>query len=139
MIKRGLHSIGCGSVGRVVASNTWSLQFESSHWQNLYRTFLYCQLYWKNEKIKKKRMGNFFKKRPPQCFVFHVKKTFHNSKKCSVSWKDNLFSLKCPSGKHSESECGQQKMNLHGASIKANLTFSNNRIIREKFSSKMRP
>ena len=27
---------GCGSVGRVVASDTRGPQFESSHWQNLY-------------------------------------------------------------------------------------------------------
>ena len=27
---------GCGSVGRAVASNTRGMQFESSHWQNLY-------------------------------------------------------------------------------------------------------
>ena len=32
---------GCGSVGRAVASNTRGLRFESSHWQNLYCTFVY--------------------------------------------------------------------------------------------------
>ena len=40
---------GCGSYGRVVASNTKGLQFDSSHRQNLYWPFVYCQLYWKDE------------------------------------------------------------------------------------------
>ena len=35
---------GCGSVGRAVASNTRGLRFEFSHHQNLYRTFVNCQL-----------------------------------------------------------------------------------------------
>ena len=40
---------GCGSVGRVVTSKTRSPQFKSSHQQNLYSTFVFCQLYWKDE------------------------------------------------------------------------------------------
>ena len=40
---------GCGSVGRVVSSDTRGPQFESSYFQNLYQAFVYCQLYWKDE------------------------------------------------------------------------------------------
>ena len=57
---------GCGTVGRVVASNTRGLWFECSHWQNLYWIFVYlftisCI---ENTKINKKRprMAHFFKK-----------------------------------------------------------------------------
>ena len=41
---------GCGSVGRAVTSNTRGQQFDSSHWQNIYRTFVYYKLYWKDER-----------------------------------------------------------------------------------------
>ena len=41
---------GCGSVGRAVASDTRDPRFQSSHQQNFYRTFVYCQLCWKDEK-----------------------------------------------------------------------------------------
>ena len=51
---------GCGSVGRT--SDTGGLRFESSHQHNLYWTFMYCQLHWKDEnKVKRPGMGNFFK------------------------------------------------------------------------------
>ena len=40
---------GCGSVGRMVASNTRGTQFESSKW----RFFIKCQLYWKTKKEKR--------------------------------------------------------------------------------------
>ena len=45
---------GCSSVGRVVASDTRDPRFESRHWQNFYRTFVYCHLCWK-DKNKEKR------------------------------------------------------------------------------------
>ena len=45
---------GCGSVGRVVVSFTRGLQFKSSHWQNLYWTFVNSQLY-RKDKNKEKR------------------------------------------------------------------------------------
>ena len=50
----------CGSVGRVVASNTRGPRFESSHRQNLfiYWTFVFCQLCIEKTKIKKKMAGN---------------------------------------------------------------------------------
>ena len=35
MVKK-ITASGCGSVGRVVASDTRGLRFESSDWQNLY-------------------------------------------------------------------------------------------------------
>ena len=61
LIKKGS---GCGSVGRAVASNTRGLRFESSHWETLISdiSFVYCQMYWKDE-IKKKRpgMAHFYK------------------------------------------------------------------------------
>ena len=44
---------GRGSVGREVASNSRGLQFESSQRQNLYWTFIYCQLFWKDENKEK--------------------------------------------------------------------------------------
>ena len=56
---------GCGSVGSAVASNSRCPRFESSHWQNLYWTFVY--LFTINciekTKINKKRpgMAHFFK------------------------------------------------------------------------------
>ena len=40
---------GCGSVGRAVGSDTRDPRFESSRWQNLYWTFVYCQPFWKDE------------------------------------------------------------------------------------------
>ena len=43
----------CGSVGRVVASDTRDPRFESSHWQN----FIY-QLYNRKDKNKEKEAGN---------------------------------------------------------------------------------
>ena len=48
----------------VVDSDTKSSQFESSHWQNfIYWTFIYCQLYWKDEnKEKSGRERPVFKK-----------------------------------------------------------------------------
>ena len=56
---------GCGSVGRAVASHTKGPQFESSHWQNLYWTFVYLFAINCIEKtnINKKRpgMANFLK------------------------------------------------------------------------------
>ena len=51
---------GCGSVGRAVASNTWGLQFESSHWQKFICLLNICLLstvYWKDEN-KEKEAGN---------------------------------------------------------------------------------
>ena len=46
---------GCGSVGRVLASDTRGYQFESSHWQN-FILHIYCQLL-KWQKERKKRAG----------------------------------------------------------------------------------
>ena len=51
---------GCGSVGRVVDSDTRGLQFESSHRQkfiHIEHLFMYCQLCIEKTKIKKKRQG----------------------------------------------------------------------------------
>ena len=46
---------GCGSVGRAVASYTRGLRFKSSHRQKIiYWTFIYCQLYWKDENKEKR-------------------------------------------------------------------------------------
>ena len=54
---------GCGSVGRVVASDSRGPQFESSHRQKFILN-IYCQLYWK-DKNKEKEAGNgpFLKKK----------------------------------------------------------------------------
>ena len=53
---------GCGSVGRVVNSDSRGPQFESSHWQKVILN-IYCQLYWKGEnKAKSGREWPFFKK-----------------------------------------------------------------------------
>ena len=54
---RQCDKIGCGSVGRAVASGTRGLRFESSNWQNLYWTLftVYCI---EKMKIKKKEAGN---------------------------------------------------------------------------------
>ena len=43
---------GSGSVGWAVASDSRSLQFESSHWQKITLN-IYCQLYWKDENEEK--------------------------------------------------------------------------------------
>ena len=50
---------GCGSVGRVVTSNTRGPRFESSHRQIyfIHWTFVYCQLCIEKTKITKKRPG----------------------------------------------------------------------------------
>ena len=54
--------IGCGSVGRAVASNSRGLWFESSHLQKIILN-IYCQLYWKDKnKEKEAEKGPFFKK-----------------------------------------------------------------------------
>ena len=55
---------GCGPVGRAVASDTRGPKFESSDQQNSYWTFIYCQLYWKDENKAKRRPGiaHFLKK-----------------------------------------------------------------------------
>ena len=53
---------GCGSVGRAVASNTKGRRFKSSHWQNLYLTFAYCQLNRKDENKEKETGNGPFKK-----------------------------------------------------------------------------
>ena len=47
----------CGSVGRVVASDTWGLQFESSHRQNLLNICLLSAVL-KDEKMEEKEAGN---------------------------------------------------------------------------------
>ena len=45
--------------GKTVVSNITGTRFKSSHWQNLYWTFVYCQPtnYIEKTKIKKKRPG----------------------------------------------------------------------------------
>ena len=54
---------GCGSVGRVVASNSRGPQFESSHWQHFILNIIVNCI--EKTKIKKQRpgMAHFFKKR----------------------------------------------------------------------------
>ena len=42
---------GCGSVGKVVASNSRGPRFEYSLWQNLYLSFTVNCAYWRNKKI----------------------------------------------------------------------------------------
>ena len=44
---------GCGTVGRVVASGSRGLRFESSHRQKFILNNVYCQLYWKDENKEK--------------------------------------------------------------------------------------
>ena len=55
---------GCGSVGWAVTSDTRGPRFESSQWQILNWTFVYCEQYWKDEN-KEKEAGNspFLKER----------------------------------------------------------------------------
>ena len=52
---------GCGSVGRVVASNSRGQRFESSHQQKFILN-IYCQLYWKDENKEKEARNGPFKK-----------------------------------------------------------------------------
>ena len=56
-LKRGS---GCGSVGRVVTSDSTGPRFESSHRQKIIYTLniCYCQLCIEKRKIKKKEAGN---------------------------------------------------------------------------------
>ena len=62
VVKISQKGSGCGSVGRVVASDTRGPQFESSHRQNLLNICLLSTVYWK-DKNKEKEAGNgpFFK------------------------------------------------------------------------------
>ena len=53
---------GWGSVGRVVASDSRGLRFESTHWQNVYRTFNVNSIE-KTKKIKRGREWPIFQKR----------------------------------------------------------------------------
>ena len=68
---------GCGFVGRAVASDNRAPQFESCHQQTLYRTFVYCQLYFQ-DKNKEKMTGNgiFFKKQGIIKFLCHELRWF---------------------------------------------------------------
>ena len=54
-------SIGYGSVGRAVASNSRGQQFESSHRKNVY-TNIYCQLFWKDKNKEKEAWNGPFLK-----------------------------------------------------------------------------
>ena len=51
--------IGCGSVGRPVASDTKGPRFESNHWQ-IFILNIYCQLYWKDENKEKEAANGQF-------------------------------------------------------------------------------
>ena len=42
------------SVGRAVSSNTIGQWFEPIHWRNSYRTFVFYQLYWRDDNKKKR-------------------------------------------------------------------------------------
>ena len=54
----------CGSVGKAVTCNNGGPQFESSHHQNLYSKFAYCQLHWKDKNVEKEAVnGPFLKKK----------------------------------------------------------------------------
>ena len=59
--KSNKHSeTGCGSVGKVVASNCRGPRFKSYHQQKFILN-IYCQLYWKDEnKVKETGNGPFF-------------------------------------------------------------------------------
>ena len=65
---------GCGSVGRAVASDTKGPWFKSSHQQTFYRTFVYCQLHWKD--------GN--KNRKAENCPFWKYIVLFNVKECSI-------------------------------------------------------
>ena len=54
-----LQHSGWGSVGRVVASNSIGLWFESSHRQKIILN-VYCQLYWKDENKERGRELRIF-------------------------------------------------------------------------------
>ena len=79
---------GCGFVGRAVASDNRAPQFESCHQQTLYRTFVYCQLYFQ-DKNKEKMTGNgiFFKNKGSSNFCVMS---------CGGFSKGYYFSLFCP-------------------------------------------
>ena len=58
----------CGSVGRVVASDTRGLQFKSSHWQNLLNICLLSTVL-KDEKMEEKEAGNGPLKNRIKCYM----------------------------------------------------------------------
>ena len=63
---------GCGSVGRAPAFDTRGPRFESNHRQKfIYWTFIYSQLYWKDENKGKRcrEWPNFFLKKPIHWFT----------------------------------------------------------------------
>ena len=69
LLKVSSKGSGCDSVGKAFASDSRGPQFKSSHWQNLYWTFIYlftigCV---EKTKINKKRpgMAHFLKKENP--------------------------------------------------------------------------
>jgi len=91
---------GCGSVGWAVTSNTRGPQFESSHKQNLYWTFIYCQLYWKD---KNKEKEAHFRKQvmqqqwPLDAFLYQ-NSTNHKILIVFVSWvlfSAGIWKLRC--------------------------------------------
>ena len=53
---------GCGSVGSAATTDTRDLRFKSSHRQNLYWTFVYCQLHWKDKNVEKVAGNGHLKK-----------------------------------------------------------------------------
>ena len=69
---------GCGSVGRVVASNSRGLRFESSLRQKFILNF-YCQLCIEKTKIKEKRPG-----------LAHLKKVILKNVDCRLAVKRNI-------------------------------------------------
>ena len=50
---RVISSSDCGSVGRLLTSDTRGFRFESSHWQNLYRTMFTAKCIEKTKSIEK--------------------------------------------------------------------------------------
>ena len=74
-IKRCIKGIGCGSVGRVVASDTRGPQFESNRHDILYRTCIYTQMHWK---------GNSEEKRGRELPIFYIKKLKIKSQSLNV-------------------------------------------------------
>ena len=120
-------SSGCGSVDILVTSFTRGPWFESSHRQNLYWTFVSCQLSIAKTKIKKKRplvaaIALWFCLRLPSCSPGFESPAHHLCFFQFVLWhcnkKGTKINKKRPGLAHSKKEAGDGHFYLKSNNLK---------------------
>ena len=84
----------CGSVGRVVASNSRGPLFESSHWQKIILN-IYYQLHWKDENKEKRAENSPFKK--TKCLPWLGEVSQNNWSPVVLAWVQLLHYIQIPS------------------------------------------